>query len=49
VKTSRFKVLVAGNNRAEIKPSELAKILTMDESTLNRNVDRTAPDAVPLG
>lgn len=40
VKTSQFNVLVAVSNRAEMKPSELAKILAMDESTLSRNVDR---------
>ena len=40
VRTSQFNVLVAVNNRAKIKPSELARILTMNESTLSRNVDR---------
>jgi DNA-binding MarR family transcriptional regulator len=40
VKTSQFNVLVAVSNRTEMKPSELAKILAMDESTLSRNVDR---------
>jgi DNA-binding MarR family transcriptional regulator len=38
--TSQFNVLVAVSNGAEIKPSKLAKILAMDESTLSRNVDR---------
>jgi len=40
VKTSQFNVLVAVSNRSEMRPSELAKILAMDESTLSRNVDR---------
>jgi DNA-binding MarR family transcriptional regulator len=40
VKTSQFNVLVAVSNCAEVKPSELAGILAMDESTLSRNVDR---------
>jgi DNA-binding MarR family transcriptional regulator len=40
VKTPQFNVLVAVSNRSEMRPSELAKILAMDESTLSRNVDR---------
>ena len=40
VKTPQFNVLVAVSNRPEIRPSELAKVLAMDESTLSRNVDR---------
>ncbi|HEX4209991.1 MAG TPA: MarR family transcriptional regulator [Candidatus Binataceae bacterium] len=40
VKTSQFNVLVAVSNRGAIKPSELAKILAMDESTMSRNVER---------
>jgi DNA-binding MarR family transcriptional regulator len=40
VKTAQFNVLVAVSNRPELRPSELAKILAMDESTLSRNVER---------
>jgi DNA-binding MarR family transcriptional regulator len=40
VKTPQFNVLVAVSNHSGMRPSELAKILAMDESTLSRNVDR---------
>jgi DNA-binding MarR family transcriptional regulator len=40
LKTSQFSVLVAVANREKAKPSELSKLLQMDESTLSRNVER---------
>jgi DNA-binding MarR family transcriptional regulator len=40
LKASQFTVLVAVANRAKAKPSELTKLLHMDESTLSRNVER---------
>jgi DNA-binding MarR family transcriptional regulator len=40
LKVSQFTVLVAVVNREKSRPSELAKILAMDESTLSRNVER---------
>jgi DNA-binding MarR family transcriptional regulator len=40
LKTSQFTVLVAVSNREKVRPSELTKLLQMDESTLSRNVDR---------
>lgn len=40
LKTSQFSVLVAVFNREKIRPSELTKLLQMDESTLSRNVER---------
>jgi DNA-binding MarR family transcriptional regulator len=53
VKTSQFTVLVAIANRGSVRPSELTRLLQLDESTLSRNVDRMcakewlrlAPDA----
>ncbi|HEY6395104.1 MAG TPA: MarR family winged helix-turn-helix transcriptional regulator [Candidatus Binataceae bacterium] len=40
LKTSQFTVLVAVSNREKVRPSELTKLLQMDESTLSRNVER---------
>src|SRR5271167_1744023 len=40
LKTSQFSVLVSVANRKKCRPSELAKVLQMDESTLSRNVER---------
>jgi DNA-binding MarR family transcriptional regulator len=40
LKTSQFSVLVAVANREQVRPSELTKLLQMDESTVSRNVDR---------
>jgi DNA-binding MarR family transcriptional regulator len=40
LKASQFTVLVAVANRANASPSELTKLLHMDESTLSRNVER---------
>ena len=40
LKVSQFTVLVAVANQERSRPSELAKVLQMDESTLSRNVDR---------
>jgi DNA-binding MarR family transcriptional regulator len=40
LKVSQFTVLVAVSNRENCRPSELAKVLQMDESTLSRNVER---------
>jgi DNA-binding MarR family transcriptional regulator len=40
LKISQFTVLVAVSNEEKVKPSELSKMLQMDESTLSRNVDR---------
>ncbi len=40
LKVSQFTVLVAVVNREGARPSELAKVLAMDESTLSRNVER---------
>ena len=40
LKTSQFSVLVAVANRENVRPSELTKLLQMDESTLSRNVER---------
>lgn len=40
LKTSQFTVLVAVTNREKVRPSELTKMLQMDESTLSRNVER---------
>ena len=40
LKTSQFTVLVAVSNRENVRPSELTKLLQMDESTLSRNVER---------
>jgi DNA-binding MarR family transcriptional regulator len=40
LKTSQFSVLVAVSNRDKVRPSELAKLLQIDESTLSRNVER---------
>ncbi|HTY55684.1 MAG TPA: MarR family winged helix-turn-helix transcriptional regulator [Candidatus Binataceae bacterium] len=40
LKTSQFSVLIAVGNRAAVRPSELSKMLQMDESTLSRNVER---------
>ena len=53
VKTSQFTVLIAIANRESVRPSELTRLLQLDESTLSRNVDRMcakgwlrlAPDA----
>ena len=40
MKVSHFSVLNAIANRKEMRPAELAILLEMDESTLNRNVAR---------
>jgi len=40
LKVSQFTVLVAVANREGARPSALAKVLAMDESTLSRNVER---------
>ncbi|HEY2104724.1 MAG TPA: MarR family winged helix-turn-helix transcriptional regulator [Candidatus Binataceae bacterium] len=40
LKVSQFSVLVAVSNEGKCRPSELAKTLQMDESTLSRNVER---------
>lgn len=40
LKTSQFSVLVAVANRDQARPSQLTKLLQMDESTLSRNVER---------
>jgi DNA-binding MarR family transcriptional regulator len=40
LKTSQFSVLIAVGNREAVRPSELSKMLQMDESTLSRNVER---------
>jgi DNA-binding MarR family transcriptional regulator len=40
VKTSQFTVLVAIANRESVRPSELTRLLQLDESTLSRNVER---------
>lgn len=40
VKVSQFAVLSTVMSRETARPSELAKILAMDESTLSRNVER---------
>jgi DNA-binding MarR family transcriptional regulator len=40
LKVSQFTVLVAVVNQERARPSELAKVLAMDESTLSRNVER---------
>jgi DNA-binding MarR family transcriptional regulator len=40
LKTSQFSVLVAVSNCEKVRPSALAKLLQMDESTLSRNVER---------
>jgi len=40
LKTSQFSVLVAVANRGKARPTELTKLLQMDESTLSRNVER---------
>lgn len=40
LKVSQFTVLVAVANQEKSRPSELAKVLQMDESTLSRNVER---------
>ena len=40
LKTSQFSVLVAVANRDKVRPTELTKLLQMDESTLSRNVER---------
>ena len=40
LKISQFTVLVAVCNQERCRPSELAKMLQMDESTLSRNVER---------
>jgi DNA-binding MarR family transcriptional regulator len=40
LKVSQFTVLSAVMSREKARPSELAKILAMDESTLSRNVER---------
>jgi DNA-binding MarR family transcriptional regulator len=40
LKTSQFSVLVAVANREQVRPSELTKLLQMDESTVSRNVER---------
>jgi DNA-binding MarR family transcriptional regulator len=40
LKTSQFSVLVAVANRNKARPTELTKLLQMDESTLSRNVER---------
>ncbi len=40
LKVSQFSLLNAVANRPAACPSELAKLLAMDESTLSRNVDR---------
>ena len=40
LKTSQFSVLIAVGNRQAVKPSELTRMLQMDESTLSRNVER---------
>ena len=40
LKVSQFTVLVAVVNREGARPSGLAKVLAMDESTLSRNVER---------
>jgi len=40
VKVSQFTLLNAAANSESTRPSELAKLLAMDESTLSRNIDR---------
>jgi DNA-binding MarR family transcriptional regulator len=40
LKTSQFNLLVAVTNREDSRPADLAKILSMDESTLSRNAER---------
>jgi DNA-binding MarR family transcriptional regulator len=40
LKISQFGVLVAVSDRERCRPSELAGLLQMDESTLSRNVER---------
>src|SRR5690349_6115668 len=40
LKTSQFNLLVAVTNREGSRPADLAKILSMDESTLSRNAER---------
>jgi len=40
LKTSQFTVLVALANREKVTPSELTRLLAMDESTVSRNVER---------
>ena len=40
LKTSQFSVLVAVANREQVRPSDLTKLLQMDESTVSRNVER---------
>jgi DNA-binding MarR family transcriptional regulator len=40
MKTTQFSLLVATANSEPVRPSELAKMLEMDESTMSRNVER---------
>jgi DNA-binding MarR family transcriptional regulator len=40
LKTSQFTVLVALANREKVRPSELARLLETNESTVSRNVER---------
>lgn len=40
LKTSQFSVLIAVANREQVRPSDLTKLLQMDESTVSRNVER---------
>jgi DNA-binding MarR family transcriptional regulator len=40
LKLSQFTVLVAVTNTEKARPSELTKLLEMDESTVSRNVER---------
>jgi DNA-binding MarR family transcriptional regulator len=40
LKLSQFTVLVALTNRSKTRPTELAGLLQMDESTVSRNVER---------
>ena len=49
VKTSQFTVLVAIANRGSVRPSELTRLLQLDESTLSRNVDRMCAKGVVHG
>jgi DNA-binding MarR family transcriptional regulator len=40
LKTTQFSLLVATHNMGSARPTELAKFLEMDQSTLSRNVER---------
>jgi DNA-binding MarR family transcriptional regulator len=40
LKITQFSMLNAVANREESRPSELAKVLAMDESTVSRNIER---------